>query len=114
MVVMQKGARNKISDVRGVSVGHYTVDTPTHHTGVTVILPCPEESEFIFTHKMPAAAVVLNGYGKSQGLVQIQELGTLETPIALTNTLNVGRVHDALVEYMVGQAEKRGVCDAMT
>lgn len=109
MVVMQKGARNKISDVRGVSVGHYTVDTPTHHTGVTVILPCPEESEFIFTHKMPAAAVVLNGYGKSQGLVQIQELGTLETPIALTNTLNVGRVHDALVEYMVRQAEKRGV-----
>lgn len=58
---------------------------------------------------MPAAAVVLNGYGKSQGLVQIQELGTLETPIALTNTLNVGRVHDALVEYMVRQAEKRGV-----
>ena len=109
MVVMQKGARNKISDVRGVSVGHYTVDTPTHHTGVTVILPCPEESEFIFTHKMPAAAVVLNGYGKSQGLVQIQELGTLETPIALTNTLNVGRVHDALVEYMVRQVEKRGV-----
>ncbi len=107
--MMQKGARNKISDVRGVSVGHYTVDTPTHHTGVTVILPCPEESEFIFTHKMPAAAVVLNGYGKSQGLVQIQELGTLETPIALTNTLNVGRVHDALVEYMVRQAEKRGV-----
>ena len=82
MVVMQKGVRNKISDVRGVSVGHYTVDTSTHHTGVTVILPCPEESEFIFTHKMPAAAVVLNGYGKSQGLVQIQELGTLETPIA--------------------------------
>ena len=107
--MMQKGARNKISDVRGVSVGHYTVDTPTHHTGVTVILPCPEESEFIFTHKMPAAAVVLNGYGKSQGLVQIQELGTLETPIALTNTLNVGRVHDALVEYMVRQVEKRGV-----
>ena len=109
MVVMQKGARNKISDVRGVSVGHYTVDTPTHHTGVTVMLPCPEESDFIFTHKMPAAAVVLNGYGKSQGLVQIQELGTLETPIALTNTLNVGRVHDALVEYMVRQVEKRGV-----
>ena len=107
--MMQKGARNKISDVQGVSVGHYTVDTSTHHTGVTVILPCPEESEFIFTHKMPAAAVVLNGYGKSQGLVQIQELGTLETPIALTNTLNVGRVHDALVEYMVGQAEKHGV-----
>lgn len=106
---MKKGKWNKISDVVGVTVGHYTVDTPEHHTGVSVILPCPKESPFIFTHKMVASCTVLNGFGKSQGLVQIEELGTLETPIALTNTLNVGRVHDALVEYMVREAEERGV-----
>ena len=91
------GNRNKITDVPGITVGHRTVDTDEHKTGVTVVLPCPENP---FTHKLPAAAFVLNGFGKSLGLVQVEELGTLETPIALTNTLNVGLVHDALVEYM--------------
>ena len=100
------GAQNKITDVPGVTVGHCTVDTPEHKTGVTVLLPCPENP---FTHKLPAAAFVLNGFGKSLGLVQVEELGTLETPIALTNTLNVGLVHDALVEYMVGRCEAEGV-----
>ena len=71
------------------------------HTGVTVIVPSPN---FIFQHKLTAACAVLNGFGKTQGLVQMDELGTLETPIALTNTLNVGKVHDALVEYTVDQA----------
>lgn len=106
--MMRKGERNRISDVAGVTVGHYTVDTPRHHTGVTVILPAPEEL-FLFTHKMVAASAVLNGFGKAQGLVQIEELGTLETPIALTNTMNIGKVHDALVEYMARQAEAHGV-----
>lgn len=106
--MIRKGPRNLISDVAGVTVGHYTVDEPRHHTGVTVILPAPQEP-FLFTHKLIAAGAVLNGYGKTQGLIQIDELGTLETPIALTNTLNIGKVHDALVQYMADEAKRRGV-----
>lgn len=95
---LQSGPRNKITDVPGVTVGHCTIDTEEHKTGVTVVMPCPENP---FFHKLPAAAVVLNGFGKTAGLVQIGELGTLETPIALTNTLNVGPVWDALAGYMI-------------
>lgn len=100
------GAGNRITDVPGVTVGHCTVDTEEHKTGVTVLLPCPQNP---FTHKLPAAAFVLNGFGKSLGLVQVEELGVIETPIALTNTLNVGIVHDALVEYMVRRCGTEGV-----
>ena len=100
------GPLNKITDVPGVRVGHATIDTAQNKTGVTVLLPRPENS---FSHQYPAASFVLNGFGKSIGLVQIDELGTLETPIALTNTLNVGLVHDALVEYMVQRCAKDGV-----
>ena len=92
------GARNKITDVPGLTVGHYTVDTEEHKTGVTVLLTGEGNP---FFHKLPAAAFVLNGFGKTLGLVQIDELGQLETPIALTSTLNVGLVHDAMVEYMI-------------
>lgn len=99
------GTRNKITDVPGVTVGHCTIDTDEHKTGVTVLLPSQENP---FTHKLPAAAFVLNGFGKTLGLVQVDELGTLETPIALTNTLNVGIVHDALVEYMVARGKMEG------
>lgn len=102
---MEKGPRNAITDVAGVRVGHCTVDNERHKTGVTVILPCEDD---IFQEKMVAACHVLNGFGKTAGLMQIQELGTLETPIALTNTLNVGLVHDAMVEYMCRQAEEKG------
>ena len=102
---MEKGPLNSISDVKGVTVGHTTVDNALHKTGVTVIMPCPDD---IFRNKMVAACHVLNGFGKTAGLMQITELGTLETPIALTNTLNVGLVHDAMVEYMCLQAEKNG------
>ena len=92
------GPLNKITDVAGVTVGHCTVKEGPHQTGVTVILPSPKNP---FSHKLPAASFVLNGFGKTQGLIQMDELGSLETPIALTNTLNVGLVHDALVEYML-------------
>ena len=102
---MERGPRNAITDVAGVRVGHCTVDSERHKTGVTVILPCEDD---IFRRKMVAAYHVLNGFGKTTGLMQIGELGTLETPIALTNTLNVGLVHDAMVEYMCRQAEQRG------
>lgn len=100
------GKYNKITDVPGVRVGHATVDTQEHKTGVTVILPC-EDNPFI--NKLTAAAYIHNGFGKTQGLVQVEELGTLETPIALTNTLNVGRVHDALVDYMIDRCRQEGV-----
>lgn len=99
------GPKNKITDVAGVTVGHCTIDTEEHKTGVTVIMPCVENP---FFHKLPAAAFVLNGYGKTAGLVQVDELGTLETPIALTNTLNVGLVWDALAGYMVDRCAADG------
>ena len=91
------GRYNKLTDVPGVTVGHCTVENDRHKTGVTVVLPCRDN---IFASKMLASGFVWNGFGKTTGLVQIQELGTLETPIALTNTLNVGLMQDALVEYM--------------
>ena len=102
---MEKGPKNTITDVPGVRVGHCTIDNERHKTGVTVILPCKDD---VFQEKMVAACHVLNGFGKTAGLMQIQELGSLETPIALTSTLNVGLVHDALVEYMCRQAETYG------
>ena len=100
------GPRNKITDVPGVLVGHCTVDTSDHKTGVTVVLP---GSQNPFTHKLPAAVCQYNGFGKTTGLMQLSELGTLETPIALTNTLNVGLVHDAIVEYMLQRCQAEGV-----
>ena len=101
----QTGKRNKITDVPGVTVGHYTVDTEDHKTGVTVIMPCQDN---MFVNKLTAAAFVHNGFGKTTGIPQIEELGTLETPIALTNTLNVGRVQDAIVDYMVERCRNEG------
>ncbi len=99
------GLLNKITDVPGVKVGHATVDTDRSKTGVTVIIPCEDDP---FRNKLTAAAYVHNGFGKTMGLIQIEELGTIETPIALTNTLNIGIVHDAVVEYMLDNAEKEG------
>lgn len=102
---LPRGKGNAISDVAGVRVGHTTVDNARHKTGVTVIMPCQDD---IYKEKMVAASFTLNGFGKTAGLVQIEELGTIETPIALTNTLNVGLVHDAMVEYMCREAEQKG------
>ena len=104
--VFPHGPLDKITDVPGVTVGHATIRDERHHTGVTVILPCEDN---MFASKLTAASFVLNGFGKTQGLVQIDELGTLETPIALTNTLNVGVVHDALVGYMAARCAQEGV-----
>ena len=67
-------------------------------TGVTALLPHPGD---LFHEKVPAAAHVINGFGKTTGLVQIQELGTLETPILFTNTLSVGTVYDAWLRHML-------------
>ena len=99
------GTYNRITDVPGVRVGHCTIHENDTHTGVTVILP-GEDNPFL--HPYTAAAYVHNGFGKSAGLLQIQELGTLETPIALTNTLNVGKVSDALISCMIEETHKAG------
>lgn len=103
---MKHGPRNLISDVPGVRVGHATVDCGNCHTGVTVVMP-PMENPF--RDKLTAASCVFNGFGKTAGLIQVDELGTLETPIALTNTLNVGRVHDAIVGYMLDLCARDGI-----
>jgi len=103
---MTQGERNKITDVPGVMVGHVTIDNARHKTGITVVLPALDN---VFLNKVTASSHVLNGFGKTLGLVQVQELGTLETPIALTNTLNVGLVHDALVQYTIDRCRAEGV-----
>ena len=95
-----KGRRNLITDVPGVLVGHATLSRGDVQTGVTAVLP---HSGNIFQEKVPAAVHVINGFGKTAGSIQIQELGTLETPILLTNTLSVGDVSSALVRYMLEQ-----------
>ncbi len=109
------GPLNAITDVSGVRVGHATVrrgDGPLVRgvgpvrTGVTAIMPHGDD---LFAWKVPAAAEVFNGFGKTIGLVQVAELGQLETPILLTNTLSVGRVADALVGWMIGRHPAIGV-----
>lgn len=93
-----KGKRNAITDVDGVKIGHVTLSDGSVKTGVTGILP---HEGNLFREKLPAAVHVINGFGKSIGTVQIEELGTLETPIVLTNTLSVGVACDALIDYML-------------
>lgn len=104
---MPPGAWNAITDVPGVHVGHCTVafgDGPLvpgqgpARTGVTAIIP---HTGNIFLERVPGATNVINGFGKSIGLVQVDELGTIETPILLTNTLNIPRVADALIDHML-------------
>jgi D-aminopeptidase len=103
---LQKGIRNKITDVPGVKVGHYTLDEGDIKTGVTAIMPIPQN---IFNQKCIAAAHVINGYGKTIGLVQVEELGLLESPILLTNTLCASRVADALISYTLDRCKKEEV-----
>jgi len=98
--VLKPGKWNAITDVPGVKVGHTTIIRgDSVRTGVTAILP---HSENLFQRKVPAAIFVGNGFGKLLGSTQIEELGNIETPILLTNTLNVPRVADALIDYMLG------------
>ena len=95
--VFSPGPNNAITDVAGVTVGHRTLDDGERmHTGVTAIIP---HQGNVFLKKCPAAVYVGNGYGKLAGSTQIQELGTLETPIILTNTLNVAEGIRALISY---------------
>ena len=105
--ILPPGALNAITDVKGVKVGHYTLHKGDDvHTGVTAILP---HDGNIFQRKVPAAVYVGNGFGKLAGITQVQELGQLETPVLLTNTLNVATGIDALVDYTLNQPGNENV-----
>jgi len=93
------GKWNAITDVRSVRVGHTTrIEGENVRTGVTAVLPPPDN---IFDQKLAAAMVVGNGFGKLIGFTQVNELGELETPIILTNTLSVWTAADGLVDFML-------------
>jgi D-aminopeptidase len=95
--ILASGKWNAITDVEGVSVGHKTlIRGDSVRTGVTVIRP---HSGNLFMEKVPAAVSVGNGFGKAIGFTQVRELGNLETPVALTNTLSVFTVANALVDH---------------
>jgi D-aminopeptidase len=97
---MKAGSLDAISDVAGVKVGHATLAEGDSQTGVTVITTHAGDP---FMEKTRAASVVLNGFGKSVGLMQLEELGVIETPIALTNTFSV---------EAMGEAQIRAACRA--
>lgn len=97
--VFKPGAVNAITDVPGVKVGHVTLwQGESVRTGVTAILP---HGENLFQEKVPAAFFVGNGFGKFIGSTQVEELGQIETPILLTNTLSVWDVANGIVDYML-------------
>ena len=106
------GTKNCITDVAGVQVGHVTLDYPLNEqgdvacTGVTAILP---HAGNIFCEKVTAASYVLNGFGKTTGLVQVDELGVLESPILLTNTFSVAAVTQGALNYLFAQNEEIGL-----
>ena len=113
------GPRNAITDVAGVTVGHFTLiagTSDTHpawrpgsgpfRTGVTLVLP---HGGNLYTDQVVAAVHTINGFGKPHGFEQVRELGLLETPIALTGTLNVPRVADALISLAIEQNPHIGV-----
>lgn len=105
--VLPTGVFNTITDVKGVTVGQSTLIEGTEvRTGVTVIKP---HDGTIFQQKVPAAIYVGNGFGKLMGSTQVEELGTLESPIVLTNTLSVPTAADALLDWTLAQPGNESV-----
>ncbi|PYF08910.1 DmpA family aminopeptidase [Ureibacillus chungkukjangi] len=106
------GKKNCITDVKGVRVGHVTLDYELEKegdyacTGVTAILP---HGGNLFQNKVTAASYVINGFGKSAGLIQVNELGVIESPIMLTNTFSVPQVTQGTLEYMLDNNEDIGI-----
>src|SRR5690625_1798921 len=104
------GEKNCITDVSGVHVGHETLYEPLEDdeyiaTGVTAILP---HNRNLFREKVAAASYIVNGFGKTTGLVQLEELGRLESPIMLTNTFGVPAVTHGTLEYMLEKTPEIG------
>jgi D-aminopeptidase len=108
--ILSVGKWNAITDVGGVKVGHVTlIEGDDIRTGVTAILP---HEENLFQEKVPAGIAVGNGFGKLTGSTQVEELGEIETPIVLTNTLAIARAAEALIEWTLvqnGNEEVRSV-----
>lgn len=97
--ILKTGKWNAITDVKGVKVGHLTlIEGDNIRTGVTAILP---HSGNIFQEKVPAAIYIGNGFGKMTGISQVEELGNLETPIILTNTLSVSVAVESVLDYIL-------------
>lgn len=102
-----RGPLNAITDVAGVRVGHVTrIEGQAIRTGVTAVLPHPGN---VFQDKVPAGLSVANGFGKFAGATQIVELGEIETPIVLTNTLNVPQAAGAIVDWTLRQPGNEAV-----
>src|SRR5512133_1116870 len=105
--ILPPGKLNAITDVAGVRVGHVTlIEGDDICTGATAILP---HDGNIYQDKVPAGIVVGNGYGKLMGSTQIAELGEIETPILLTNTLSVPQAADALIDWTLDQPGNENV-----
>ena len=105
--VLKTGKLNAITDVEGVYVGHETIIEGNNvRTGVTAIIP---HQGNIFQNKVPAAIYVGNGFGKLAGYSQVKELGNIETPIILTNTLSVAAATEGLISYTLNQEENKNV-----
>ena len=115
---LDTGAKNCITDVAGVKVGHITLDFAVGDdsgdyacTGVTAIIP---HEGNLFREKLIAAVHIINGFGKTSGLVQVEELGLIESPIMLTNTLNVPEAQAAAIEYMLESTEEISSVNVVT
>lgn len=105
--IFDPGVNNAITDVPGVTVGHVTcVEGDSVRTGVTAIVP---HQGNIFQNKVPAAIYVGNGFGKLCGYTQVMELGNIETPVVLTNTLSVSAGIEGLVKYTISQPGNKNV-----
>src|ERR1043165_9334702 len=105
--VLPAGQLDAITDVPGVLVGHSTIVRDANiRTGVTAILP---HGGNLFREKVPGAVFIGNAFGKLAGSTQVNELGEIETPIMLTSTLNVPRVADATIDYMLALAGNEDV-----
>ena len=105
--VLKTGKANAITDVSGVTVGHETIiESDSVRTGVTAIIP---HQGNVFQNKVPAAIYIGNGFGKLAGYSQVKELGNIETPIILTNTLSVPTASDALITYIIEQPVNKDV-----
>ncbi|MDO9680952.1 MAG: P1 family peptidase, partial [Bacteroidales bacterium] len=105
--IFKPGINNAITDVPGVKVGHKTlVQGDDMRTGVTAIIP---HDGNLFQKKTPAAIYVGNGFGKLAGYTQVKELGNIETPVILTNTMSVPAALDALITYTLKQDGNSGI-----
>lgn len=105
--ILSPGPLNAITDVEGVMVGHQTLNEDENtRTGVTAILP---HEGSLFRDRVPAAVYVGNGFGKALGFTQVEELGEMETPVALTNTLSIFDVAKGLADYVLNQPGNENV-----